>query len=619
MREDGMKHPLLVLTCALAITPYAWANPGDLDGPFGIGGKVTTPIGAADDVANALLQQADGKLVAAGDSTNPTDFALARYNTDGSLDGSFGTGGKVTTPIGTAGSSANALVQQADGKLVAAGSSYNGTDDDFALARYNADGSLDGSFGTGGKVTTSISGDDIAYALVQQADGKLVAAGIASVGGHFELALARYNAGGSLDGGFGTGGKVTTPIGGLNDEALALVQQADGKLVAAGFSYNGTDDDFALARYNTDGSLDGSFGTGGKVTTPITGNDDHASALVQQADGKLVAAGEGDVCCNNIVQGDFALVRYDADGSPDGAFGTGGIVTTSISGNDHASALVQQVDGKFVAAGYSRDGGQYDFALARYNTDGSLDATFGMGGKVTTPIGAADDFALALVQQADGKLVAGGSSSNGTDYDFALARYCGDATMCTPVTTCAPTLASGCHVAAAAKSSILIVDNADSTKRLFKWKWKGAAMDTTAVGEFKDPLNGTPSLLACVYDASGNLQPVTQAQIFPGGTCAGKPCWKLLGKVAAPTGYKYQNKAATPAGLTDAKLQAGADGKAQVGLKGKGSLLQNPTLGLTVPVTVQFLIRDGTGTACWQTAYSTAQVNMATKFSAKGP
>lgn len=108
-------------------------------------------------------------------------------------------------------------------------------------------------------------------------------------------------------------------------------------------------------------------------------------------------------------------------------------------------------------------------------------------------------------------------------------------------------------------------------------------------------------------------------QILPGGTCAGKPCWKLLGNVASPTGYKYKNKAATPDGLTDAKLKAGTDGKAQLGLKGKGSLLQNPMLGLTMPATVQLLIGDGTGTACWQTTYSTAKSNIATKFSAKGP
>src|SRR5262249_48868044 len=178
-----------------------------------------------------------------------------------------------------------------------------------------------------------------------------------------------------------------------------------------------------------------------------------------------------------------------------------------------------------------------------------------------------------------------------------------DATLTALPATCLPTPATNCHVAAALKSSVTIVDNADSTKRLFKWRWTGAATDTTTIGQFKDPVHATPTVRACVYDASGGLQPLMQAQMLPGGTCAEKPCWKLLGSAAAPAGYRYKNKSATPGGLTDAKLKAGANGKAQVALKGKGSLLQNPTLGLTVPVTVQFLIGDGAGTACWQTTF----------------
>jgi ELWxxDGT repeat protein len=189
-----------------------------------------------------------------------------------------------------------------------------------------------------------------------------------------------------------------------------------------------------------------------------------------------------------------------------------------------------------------------------------------------------------------------------------------------PAATCATTPATGCHQAAPQKSSIAIVDNTtDPTKKAFKWKWKAAATDTTTADEFRDPVNGTPTVRACVYDGSGNLQPLMQARIVPGGTCAGKPCWKLVGSVAAPVGDKYKNKAATPDGLTDAKLKAGAAGKAQVGVKGKGSLLQNPALQLTLPVTVQLLIGDGSGTACWQTTYSNSTTNDPTQFKAKGP
>ena len=156
-----------------------------------------------------------------------------------------------------------------------------------------AAGALDSSFGSGGKVTTPIgTSDDLAYALVSQPDGKLVAAGYTS-GTTFDFALARYNSDGSLDSTFGTGGKVTTPIGASSDEAHALILQPDGKLVAAGYTSNGSTYDFALVRYTSAGSLDSTFGTGGKVTTPIGTSNDQAYALVLQPDGRLVAAGYG--------------------------------------------------------------------------------------------------------------------------------------------------------------------------------------------------------------------------------------------------------------------------------------------------------------------------------------
>src|SRR5207253_383726 len=163
---------------------------------------------------------------------------------------SFGTGGKVATPIGSIDDEVSALVLQPDGKLVAAGYTDKGNNITFALVRYDADGSLDTSFGTGGKVTTPIGSiDDEAFALVLQPDGKLVAAGDANDGSNQDFALVRYSPDGNLDGSFGTGGKVITPVSGAFGEANALVLQPDGKLAAAGYSYNGSDTDFAVARY----------------------------------------------------------------------------------------------------------------------------------------------------------------------------------------------------------------------------------------------------------------------------------------------------------------------------------------------------------------------------------
>ncbi|HRF88972.1 MAG TPA: hypothetical protein PK244_10300, partial [Pseudomonadales bacterium] len=174
---------------------------------------------------------------------------------------------------------------------------------------------------------------------------------------------------GDLDTGFGAGGITTTAVG-TGDGAHAVVQRADGKLVAAGYSYNGSNYDFALARYNTDGSLDTSFGTGGKTTTAIGSSHDSVFSMVQQTDSKLVLAGYS---YNSSTSYNFALVRYNEDGSLDSSFGTGGIVTTAMSSSDDSSySVIQQTDGKLVVAGYARVGSSYRFALARYNTDGSL-------------------------------------------------------------------------------------------------------------------------------------------------------------------------------------------------------------------------------------------------------
>jgi len=214
---------------------------------------VTTDFGGSDYGFSVALQP-DGKIVVAGYAGG--DFALARYNSDGALDTSFGSGGKVTTDFG--GSyhpDGFSVALQPDGKIVVAG--YAGGD--FALARYNSDGALDTSFGSGGKVTTDFGGSDAGYSVALQPDGKIVVAGYAGL----DFALARYNSDGALDTSFGTGGKVTTDFSGGRDVGYSVALQPDGKIVVAG--YAGVD--FALARYNSDGALDTSFGSGGKVTT----------------------------------------------------------------------------------------------------------------------------------------------------------------------------------------------------------------------------------------------------------------------------------------------------------------------------------------------------------------
>ncbi len=425
---------LAVLTAASPAAfgaPAATAAAGDLDGTFGIGGKVTTDFVGA---ARGIAVQPDGKIVTAGATLGVTlDFALARYNPDGSLDATFGTGGKVTTDFAGSNEQAFAVALQQDGKIVAAGTTGNGTGSDFALARYNPDGSLDATFGTDGKVRADFAGGaDQAFAVAIQPDGKIVAAGPeqSPYPNFYDFGLSRYEPDGSPDPTFGTGGKVATDIDptsgqGSVDLAHAVALQPDGKIVAAGFSENGVvggGPRFAVVRYQPDGGLDGTFGTGGKVTTDLVGSHEEAEGLVLQPDGKIVVAGGTGTATASF---DFALARYGSDGSLDPAFGAGGIVTTDLAGNlDKAHSIARQSDGKLVVAGETLSNGldpSYNFALARYNEDGSLDTTFGAGGTVTTDFGGHNDHAFAIALQPDGNIVAAGDAFP----DFALARYVG--------------------------------------------------------------------------------------------------------------------------------------------------------------------------------------------------
>ena len=235
--------------------------------------------------------------------------------------------------------------------------------------------------------------------------------------------LARYDPDGSLDPSFGTGGMVASEVGGTISRGRALALQPDGKIVVVGYTWIGLGLnywDFGLARYNPDGSLDVTFGTDGVVTTDFVGGFDAAEEVVLQPDGRIVVVGSAELIPGNFVSRDFAVARYNTNGSLDTTFGNGGKVTSPLGEIDSASSVVVQPDGKIVAGG----GGALtiDFALVRYNTDGTLDPTFGSGGMVTTDLGGSDYAALAL--QPDGRIVAAGSASFApATWIFSLARY----------------------------------------------------------------------------------------------------------------------------------------------------------------------------------------------------
>jgi uncharacterized delta-60 repeat protein len=420
----------------------ALGQAGHLDSTFGTGGIFTTNFSQSDStMATAVAIQSDGKIVVGG--STPGGAALARLNTNGTLDSSFGTGGILNSKFANVLGVVFGVVIQPDGKIVAAVGGFVGG----SVGRFNSDGSVDTTFGNAGfAVSKSLdSGPGILSALALQADGKILVTGAGLIG--------RYTTAGQLDGTFGTGG--IAPLNNVIATAIAL--QADGKILVT--TGSGAPSELfsspnlpspqagAIARYNTNGSLDQTFGISGQAACVAS-----AAAIAIQSNGKIVVAGaipsvlmtelmsDGITAVNN--QTGFGLVRYNTNGTIDttfnpggGATGTGGGGVITGFGNSFpagsAFALAIQSNGDIVVAGQAGNGNTLfassAFVLARYTTVGHLDTTFGSNGTVITNIGQGTiSFVSALVLQSDGKIVAAGNSGfggNGFVDNFAIARY----------------------------------------------------------------------------------------------------------------------------------------------------------------------------------------------------
>jgi uncharacterized delta-60 repeat protein len=462
-----MMHHLFLLPALLALVAAApaFAAPGDLDTTFNGTGKVVTDLAAGYSQGRAIARQSDGKLLVAGSANVPVlgnpdnlDFVVVRYDSTGTPDASFGGTGVVTTDIAGGEDDAYAVIQQTDGKIVAAGLSY-ATDfnsSSVTLVRYLDNGTLDSGFGGGtGKVTTQMGAGtfDAALGLIQQADGKLVIAGYTDG----DALVIRYDSSGTPDPAFDTDGIVTTTVG-ATAAAKAIVEQAsDHKLVVAGSS----DANILLVRYGTGGAPDTMFNGTGIVTTTVGSGSAEAGGLVQQtSDGKLVVAGVSNDGTNN----QFTLVRYTTTGAVDSAnFGTSGIATTTVGvGDSSATGLAEQADGKLVAAGIASNATDTDFALVRYTTAGVEDSSFGSGGIVTTQMSASDDGAVAIVYQPDGFLAVAGFA--GTDMDIAVARYVGIEGIVTTTTTTTTTIGGGSTTTSTTLPASVLFPGGPSTK-----------------------------------------------------------------------------------------------------------------------------------------------------------
>ncbi|MFE5814560.1 calcium-binding protein [Streptomyces sp. NPDC056479] len=492
----GASRALALLAMALAFVvavPHgAFAAPGDLDTTFGTGGRVSIPTATYAEGEDVAVQP-DGKIVSVGWEQGPAaaDFVLTRHNPDGSLDTSFGGGdGEVLTDFESGDDVAQGVAVQPDGKIVVVGR-HQETDDEFAgccwftVARYNSDGSVDTSFGGGdGWVSPGLAGgaEDAAGVAVQP-DGKIVAGAFA--GGWF--AVVRYLPDGSPDGAFGGGDGVTltsfSESGGAVAHDLAL--QPDGKIVMAGYAGE-TAFDFAVARYNPDGSPDTTFSGDGKVTTDLGGYN-WAESVAVQSTGRIIVGGQS--------ADRFALVRYNVDGSRDTTFGTGGVATTDFGGTARVSDLVVQPDDRIVAAGSGSPG---DFLLARFNADGTLDTGFGTGGRTTTDFGSSEG-AKALALQPDGKVIAFGNDINGRRL---MARYLGGVGTPPPPPagvdlSVTKTGTGAVGIGDRATFTVTVANNSTTTSAT------GVTLTDTVTGPAATVISATPAQGTCTTSATG--------------------------------------------------------------------------------------------------------------------
>jgi uncharacterized delta-60 repeat protein len=434
-----------IVTATIALTWFvspqvAEAAAGDLDPTFGTAGMVTTDINRSTDIAQAVAIQADGKVVVVGETYKHNDFSgedfvVTRYNTDGTLDTSFNHSGIARTDFPGLAAVPSSVVIQPDGKIVVAGGAFPLFTflGNFEVVRYNPNGSLDTSFGNGGIVTTNFPEGSYASSVALQADGKIIAAGTVYVDfvigepSNTDFALARYNSDGTPDTSFGNGGQVSTDFFGMEDDAFSVLLQPDGKIVAVGSANNpATYYDFAAVRYLSNGTIDTTFGVAGKVSNDFgVAGFDRAQSAALQADGRIVAAGFA-ISQNGGVQ-NFAVARYTSSGVLDTSFSRDGITQIDFgSCCQSAHEVLLQSDGKIVTVGFAdTESSDSDFLLARLNSRGSLDATFGVGGKVRTSFGDLNGGANGAALQSDGKIVAVGFQATFSNQfaNFALARY----------------------------------------------------------------------------------------------------------------------------------------------------------------------------------------------------
>lgn len=405
---------------------------GTLDTSFGTEGKLSVRP-SYESKLTAIAAQPDGKIVVAGSSGYK--LTLMRLNRDGTADVSFAGSGILRTQYDSVYATRSALLIQPDGKIlvniIEDSRPVGQSSADFVIARFNADGSPDTSFSLDGKATADFSGaKDTSQMMALQADGKIVVAGTSNA----NFALVRFDADGNLDTTFNGSGKVVTNFPVPYQFITAMTVQSDGKILVAGTGETNKNQDIMLARYNSDGSLDSSFGKEGRILTDL-GTYETSKALMMQADGSFLVAGSKKNGVLEYYESDIFIVKYHPDGSLDDKFGDAGKVITSFGKYEDIYSAILQADGKIVVAGTSGAGNPLmiytlsDFLAVRYNADGTFDKDFGDNGKITTDFGRVE-IAKDVALDKDGNILLAGYTGDWTfdgfeQSDFAIARYIG--------------------------------------------------------------------------------------------------------------------------------------------------------------------------------------------------
>lgn len=425
----AFKLVLMATTILLISSINSIAQDGSLDQTFGVGGKVTTRVASYQAEAQSLVVQKDGKIVVVGYRENlDNDIVIVRYNENGSLDTTFDHDGIVTTTVFRYQyCKAYSIVLQTDGKLLVSGFSSFGNNLIIVLLRYNINGSLDTSFNHSGIVTLAIgSYSTHIYSMALQRDGKIVVTGDTHTSiNDMDVLVVRFNIDGTLDKSFDTDGIVITDIGNFIDICHSIVIQEDGKILVAANKFADLNVSLiVMLRYNSNGSLDTTFDHDGMLNTNIGFGGipwTPSNITMVQNDQKIILLGKREIG-NDAYN---LLVRYHANGSIDSTFGVDGYVVSAVRETGYREnfyALNLQRDGKILAVGRRIVDTIGFFLIIRYNKNGSIDESFGEEGKAITNFGNAYELVRAAAIQNDDKIILVGSIFEGNDH-FALARF----------------------------------------------------------------------------------------------------------------------------------------------------------------------------------------------------